>query len=185
MKATNVNKKHLCHFIDEYKSLFVSAQWRTLVLGWWCIQIIQSQTRSASNLQWCGSIYHLADVWGLFSPQVQVLEDAVYNCDNDAKQLVQESLPMTSTHLNCSPWINLSDVVRYGVLGQFSNVGHPLYFFLLNMQCWCRTPWGTCLDSVAVATLGKCTKALMLSPVYTSLVTIDSLFQFFSARLYR
>lgn len=65
-EATNVNEKDLCHFTDEYKRRFVSARRRTLVLGWRCVQIIQSRTRSSSNLQWRAEIYHLADVGAFF-----------------------------------------------------------------------------------------------------------------------
>lgn len=118
-EATNVNEKDLCHFTDEYKRRFVSARRRTLVLGWRCVQIIQSRTRSSSNLQWRAEIYHLADVGAFFffPLQVQVFRDAVYKCDNDGKQLVPESFSVTSTRFNGNLWINMSDVVRYGLLG--------------------------------------------------------------------
>lgn len=93
-----MNKKDLCHPADEYKRPFVSGQRRTLVLGWRCAQIKPGQARSSSNSQRRAQIYHLADVGAVFfPPQVQVFQDAVYKCDNDGKQLVQESFPVTST----------------------------------------------------------------------------------------
>lgn len=152
--------------------------WRTLVLGWWCIQIIQSQTHSAPNLLRCAEIYHATDVGGLFfsrwNTQVQVLGDAVYNCDNDKKQLVQVSFPTTSTHLKCNLWINLSHVVRYGLLGQFSKRRPPPLLLLsakyapLMQGSLENLPWQCGGDS-----LGKHTKTLTLSLIYSSLVAVD------------
>lgn len=103
-----------------------------------------------------------------------MLGDAVYSYDNDGKQLVQESFSTTSTNLNCNLWINLSHVVTYGLLGAiFQRRPPPLSFYLLNMQCWCWSPWGTCLDSAAGDSLGKRTKTLTLSLMYSSLVAVD------------
>lgn len=62
----------------------------------------------------------------------------VYNCDNDGKQLAQESFSMTSTPSNRNLWINMSGVLRHGLLGPFPRAGHllsaPLMRFAWQMH---------------------------------------------------
>lgn len=116
MEPTNVNKRDLCHFTDEYESRCVSTQRRALVLGW-CVHMIHSQTRASSNLQRRAVIYHLPDV-GAYFPSTGA---GVWGRSLQLWQWWQTAgpgvVPCDLRAFNSNLWINMSDVVRYGLLG--------------------------------------------------------------------
>lgn len=108
------------------KSWYVCTWCWVLVLGW-----RRNSDDTSSNLSGpliggdVVQIYHPADVWAFyyyyfflpFMAGCRCWETQVYNCDNDGEQLVRESFPATSTHLNFDLGINLSDTVRRGQPG--------------------------------------------------------------------
>lgn len=64
MKATTVLKKS----VMNTRAYLSALDGRTLVPGWWCILMMQSQTHSASNLQRCGLDLSSNRCWGGSSP---------------------------------------------------------------------------------------------------------------------
>lgn len=108
--GTNV----FCRFTDKYTSLFVSARRLSSSGGTkqLILQIICSDVVRFIMWQMLGVSFFFCCCFS-FSKQVQVSRDAVYKCDDDGKQLVQQPFSVTSIL-----WINLSQVLSSGPPGR-------------------------------------------------------------------
>lgn len=107
MKTRNLKENHVCVISLTDAGVCLSAADGALLSCDTSVFLQYKTTHSDTNLLRCAEIYHVADVGGLVfffqaGTQVQESRDAVYNCDNDGKQLLQKSFSVTSTHLNCS-----------------------------------------------------------------------------------